>query len=597
MQRSLLTRRQFVAGPAALVLFGGSFLLTTGCSTPLARSQAEEETDAPYEVRTVGDVGNYATTRPLAIGGVGLVTHLEGTGGEAPNDSYRQMLEGDLRKRGVPNIKQLLSSRECALVHLQAYIPPGARKGDPVDIEVSLPQGSKATSLRGGFLQDVYLYDYESSRNLSANFRGPDSLHIGHPLVRAKGQVIVGLGREGEGFREQRGRVWGGGKCATDNPYLLGMKPGNEFMKVTAPTAERICQTFHGTLKNPDGSSAPVASATGPQGVALRVPPAYRHNHPRYLRVVRLIPLREDVDVPTARGKTYRQRLGEELMDPAKTVTAALRLEAMGPGSAETLKKGLRSQHALVRFCSAESLAYLGNSACADVLADCVRTQPALRAFALSAMASAEEGPCQRALAEILQSSDDDETRYGAFRALRSLDERDPAVAGELLNDSFWLHRVAAQAAPLVHVSSSRRPEVVVFGEGPALVPPFNILAGEFTLTAVRGDSHCTISRVVTRSPGEPIRKQCGLDLGSVIHKMADMGALYPEVVEMLQQAHGIDRLSCRVRVDALPQATSVYDLVELGKGGKKEGGAEIDLGATPTLYEKDPAGGPVSQR
>ena len=46
--------------------------------------------------------------------------------------------------------------------------------------------------------------------------------------------------------------------------------------------------------------------------------------------------------------------------------SAAIRLEALGKESLPTLKKGLSSQHPLVRFTSAEALAYLESTAGAE---------------------------------------------------------------------------------------------------------------------------------------------------------------------------------------------------------------------------------------
>ena len=86
-------------------------------------------------------------------------------------------------------------------------------------------------------------------------------------------------------------------------------------------------------------------------------------------------------------------------------------------------------------------------------------------------MASLDEAVCHVRLAELLTSGREDETRYGAFRALRTLNPRHKLVQGELLNESFWLHRVAPNAAPLVHISSTRRAEIVIFGEEPMLKP------------------------------------------------------------------------------------------------------------------------------
>src|SRR5262249_47513137 len=159
------------------------------------------------------------------------------------------------------------------------------------------------------------------------------------------------------------------------------------------------------------------------------------------------------------------------------------------------LKRGLESEHALVRFAAAESLAYLGSPAGGEELARLAREQPPLRAYCLTAMASLDEVVSHVKLAEML-SCPSPEARYRAFRALYTLDANDSHLRGELLNDSFWLHQVAPDAAPMAHVSTSRRPELVLFGGDAVLAPPFTVLAGpEFTVTASPGDDKCTVSR------------------------------------------------------------------------------------------------------
>src|SRR4029077_10947102 len=110
---------------------------------PQTRLQSEDESERDrYGVRTVGEVTAVGNAEPVPLGGVGLVVGLEGTGGDCPSDNYRAMLEGQLQKQGVHNIKQVLSSPNHALVLVQAQLPPGTPKGAPLDVEVSLPPGS-----------------------------------------------------------------------------------------------------------------------------------------------------------------------------------------------------------------------------------------------------------------------------------------------------------------------------------------------------------------------------------------------------------------------------------------------------------------------
>jgi hypothetical protein len=586
---------------------GALLFALIGCasSTPKARLQVEEETERDrYGVKTVGDWTTIGNAEGAQLAGVGLVTGLAGTGGESPADGYRAILEDNLRKKGVRNIKELLSSPDNAVVVLSARIPAGASVGDPIDIEVSLPAQSRATSLRGGYLQECAMFNYEFAKNVDPGYAGPDRPLKGNTMAKASGALLVGFGDGDEAARVRHGRIWGGGRCIADSPFLIMLNSDQQFARVAAVIADRINETFFGAFHDSGPNGSDVAKASNNIAIGLRVPPQYKLNVPRYLRIVRLVPLRESGDgAEKADRRTYRQKLADDLLDPARTVTAALRLEALGQSSIASLRPGLDSKNPLVRFCAAEALAYLGSPSCADELARAVEKQPALRAFALTALASLDEAVSRVKLTELVQTSADDETRYGAFRALRTLDDSEPAVRGELLNESFWLHQVGGDAPPLVHISSTRRAEIVLFGQEAFLKAPFSFLAGEFTVTATADDTRCTITRVPLHG-GPASRRQCSLKLADVLKTFAELGGMYPEVVEMLQQARDCECLSCRVRVDALPRATTVFELAKAGRSAATGKPDEIvenlpanqELGQTPNLFEVDKRPEPVAK-
>jgi hypothetical protein len=576
-----------------------------GCAHQQTRMKSPDENDKDKlaEVKTIRDVASFSNIRPIPVSGVALVTGLEGTGGDPPPGGYRSLLEDQLRKKRVENIKEVLASKNNAVVLVSALIPAGAHEGDPLDVEVVIAPGSRATSLRGGYLQECLLYDYESTKNLDPSYAGADKLLKGHTVARAEGPLLVGFNEGDERNRLKQGRIWGGGRSKISRPFYLVLNEGQQYARMAKVVADRINETFHGPSL---GTLGEIAVAKTKVVVNLNVPSQYRHNLPRFLRVVGFIPLREALEglheerlnpsgnskaISTETASAYHRLLEEELLEPAHTVKAALRLEALGTNSTPALKRGLESDHALIRFASAEALAYLGDPSSGAELARSVEQQPALRAYALTAMASLDEAICRVKLRELM-SSPSVQTRYGAFQALRTLDARDPAVQGELLNDSFWLHRIHSDAPPLVHLSTSRRAEVVLFGEEPMLVPPFSFLAGEFTITAGDEDDHCTIRRLSVQRTTRP--QQCSLSLNDVLHTMADMGGMYPEAVEVVRQAGTYNSLSCPVAVDAWPQAISVYALAKEGAGNpellntdKEILDAREDLGATPTLFDK----------
>ncbi len=549
-------------------LAAGLMVLVLGCmnSKPLVRSKADDDAERDhYQMKTIGEITQVGNTEKMPVGGVGVVVGLDGTGGEVPkNDGNRQALEDYLRKKGIKNIHELMTSSKSALVLVSGWVEPGSRKGAVFDVEVKLPPNSRATSLRGGYLKECELRTFEHAQQLNPNYTGPRGWLTSLPIARAEGPVLAGMGDASEETRLKQGVVWGGGRYLSEAPLAFLLIQGHQHGPVSQQLERRINEVFHNTPGETPNNA--VATANRNQGVFLRIPAPYRLNIHRFVRVARLIPYNPssnaDGDLPT-----YKQKLAENLFDPARTLSAALRLEALGAGSIPTLKRGLESGDPLVRFCSAEALAYLGSPSCSDELARTVVDRPMLRACALTALASLGESAARTRLQELLTSSSDDEVRYGSFKALRLLDEQDALVQGELLGDSFWLHQAAPGTPPLVHYTNLKRAEIVLFGPEPMLMPDFSYLAGEFVVTSAAEDDKCTISRVTVEG-AEPIRRQCSLKLTTVLRTLADLGASYAEVVEILRQAHDTERLTCRLRCDALPLDTSVFDLEEIGKSG-----------------------------
>jgi hypothetical protein len=305
--------------------------------------------------------------------------------------------------------------------------------------------------------------------------------------------------------------------------------------------------------------------------VYVNVPLEYRLNPERYLHVVRLIPLHENADT----ASRYRAKLNEMLLDPKDTIRASLRLEALGKESTNVLKKGLTSPEALVRFASAEALTYLGSTAGIEELAGLAEKHETLLSHCLTAMAGLNESCSQLRLAELMKSPKPP-VRIGAFRALLALNDGDLSnsrnfdIRGELLNDAFWLHHVAPQSAAMVHVSTNKRAEIVIFGESQSLVPPMKLVAGtEFVITADPGDKRCTVGRYVVH-PANVVQKQCSFKLDDVLQTIAVLGGQYNDAVEFLKVAQTNKCLTCAVAIDSLPVETPLDLLAASGSDANK---------------------------
>ncbi len=105
-------------------------------------------------------------------------------------------------------------------------------------------------------------------------------------------------------------------------------------------------------------------------------------------------------------------------------------------------------------FYAAEALAYLDDSRAASPLARVAREESAFRAYALAALSSMADMSARDELISLFDVTSS-ETRYGAFRALWSMNANDPMVRGENLGGQFGYHVLSSSGPPI----DSRHPQ------------------------------------------------------------------------------------------------------------------------------------------
>lgn len=508
-----------------------------GCAGPAIRSQSPELEALGKLEEGAKLVGDYTTPWGLNVKRIeraALITGLADTGSDPPPGPQRAALLADMQSRGVVEPNRLLASSSTSLAWVHGYLPPGCRKGDRFDVYVEVPPNNDTTSLAGGWLMDTRLAEMAVIGNV---------IRDGHELGGAHGPLLVDPVSTGtlDSKAKLRARLPGGGVSLTDRDLGLVIAPEHRSFAMSKRLGDWINRRFHATIR---GSKRGVATPKTDRFIELQVPPVYRHDLARYIRVVQCVAV---IEPPEGRHARL-QLLARQLTDPVTAPAAALRLEAIGKDAIPFLRAGLESRDAEVRFASAESLAYLGESVAAPQLAEAAANLRSARPAALAALGVLDDANGIDALQGLLANRSA-ETRYGAFRALRKIDASMALVKGDQLGDACSLHVVDVAGPPLVHVSRNQRPEIVLFGTDHPLGRGLRAEAGRSIVVVIDGPK-ATVSRFLAGASDQ--EASVPADVASVTRAIVDLGGGYPDVIQFLQQASAGRHLTSRLAFDAV---------------------------------------------
>ena len=561
----LFSRRHW--GLAALALL--ITLASVGADLPSKKRKSDSKPLKRDE--TISELGEIISRSEIRLEGVGLIAGLDNTGVDPPPSPHRTKLVEEMQKAGVANANNWLKDPRFTLVVVKLTIPSGITPSDRLDVEVELPPGSGTTSLAGGNLLATRLREVMILGG---------STKEGQEAAFAQGPVMIGNLKDPMNLKV--GRVLGGGRIKKEVPFQIVMRESRKSFR----NAKIIEDTINRRFPYLDGVKLKgAATAKTDQVIVLKVPDVYHQNQDRFFRVVKLLSV---IDTPSLREERMAE-WGKFLLNPRTAGLAALRLEGLGVNAVETLKTGIASSNSQVRFLSAEALAYLNDPSGAEVLAETVAKKPEFRAFALAALASMDQ-PVSHIKLRKLMDEPDVEVRYGAFNALRTLaaddellgrvrvlnppeepdeeetDSMSAAITSAThrkprIDDPFKLYLVESEGPPMIHIARTRRCEIVVFGQETKLLPPIVLGKGAILLNASDGDDRVEISKIVPSRSGDSDSKvYSSLNLGDIIRQTANLGATYPELVGILQDAERQNNLPGPLVVDAVPGTSPVYD-------------------------------------
>jgi flagellar basal body P-ring protein FlgI len=523
----------------------------SGCMGPLLRTAATgtvaSEPSTPAERQLIQAVAHPYGMTYMKVENVSLMTGLPGTGEDPAPSPQRAALLAEMVRREVVDPNGILASPNTALVLVRGILRPGIQAGEPFDVEVSVPSRSSTTSLRGGWLLETPLTE---TAVLGQQIRK------GRVMAVAGGPLLVdpSATADDDPVLATRGTILGGGVASKDRSLGLILDHEHQSIRLSQAIGKSINARFYTHV---DGRQQGVATPKTDEFIELILHPRYRANVHRYMRVVRSIAVQEN---PIQQQQRIEQ-LRDQLLDPVTSSSAALRLEAIGGNEAiAVLKEGIASEDREVRFYAAEALAYLDQTAAVEPLAKAANEERAFRINALAALSAMEDGAAYDALRSML-SSRSAETRYGAFRALWTMDADDPVVRGEDLAGQFQYHQLHVGGPEMIHATSSHQAEIVLFGEDHYLKLPLVLDAGSRILVNGLEGDQITVSSF---GPGQPTQQRVvSVRVDDVIRAVVELGGTYPDVVQMLQQANDANVLSSRFRVNALPEAGRSFDRID----------------------------------
>jgi flagellar basal body P-ring protein FlgI len=557
-----------------------------GCA-PWQKSTAKKDpTILPEEVQRnieqgrILNISDYAFVigfNDVEVTGVGLVQNLAGTGFDDVNSIERSMIYEQMKKMGINDINGLLADSSTAVVNIKGRMRAGIRENELFDVQVSVPAESGVKSLRNGYLVSTTLQDMRAVEG---------SILKGETLAIAEGPIMVAdpLATESNnpsGLKQ--GIILSGARSKKTGYLFVTMKSEYESAAMT----KRIADVINNRFYIPAGQKKGMATAKDNIQIVLDVPPVYRNDVHRYVRVIESLAYHET----PAQQQRRIERLKSELLAPEKSQNAAFQLEAIGGKVAiDALRTAMTSNNEEVLFHTATSLAYLGDGLASKTLAHIARDNPAFRIYALNALSLLRNDiDAELELHELLQSQSA-ETRYGAFRALWQRNPSDRAIRGESLGGQFSYHGITtpivqvdnndkknkniataswtnndtenkATSVPMVHLTRTKRPEIVLFGNDIHLKKPFMLDAGPTIIVKGNVESNEIIIKKFPLKPDQldESRTVYSNNLDDIIRAVVDIGGTYPDIVQMLCQADQKKCLSCQLKIDSLPEANRFY--------------------------------------
>ncbi len=438
---------------------------------------------------TIWEHVDVAGVEPMRVSGFGLVVNLSGTGDTRAPNQVREYMIKQMQKHGFGNLNQpgfatlgpdkVLNDpqKRTAIVRVDGYIPPGARKGQLFDVQVSALENSNTTSLHRG---QLYTTDLSP--------RGADPFNPGAAAIntyaRASGPIFVNPtyalddtdATSAQKLSLRNGVVMGRGMNMEDRPLVLKLRQPDR--RIARLIERRIQEKFQ---------SSNIASMQTEGDVNIFVPASFKEDWERFAGVVTHLYLNPSNDFAVLKARQLAE-VAEAEREKAPLLNMTYCWEAMGPAVLPEIRPLYVNDSSEVAYAAARAGAFLGDGAAEETLARIARQSD--NAFQLSAVRVL--GQLQRnarvvSLLHELIDTDHLLVRIEAYRAM--LEMQDNTIYSQSIREKFVLDIVPSNGPPIIYATRIGKPRLALIGQPARLASPllYMTMQNRFSIVAEPG--------------------------------------------------------------------------------------------------------------
>ena len=557
----------------------------------------------PFLKDTVFEHCDLLYTEPYVISGYGLAVNLDGTGDSIAPNRVREYIVNEMVKHKwgsslsgikMPSPDEALRDPRVAIVQVDAYLPPGVRRGQPFDAQASALTGSNTSSLAGGAVLETDL------RIDGANPQDPGGSV--NALARTTGEIFVNpayVGRSTDDPAVKRslrfGVIMNGCRSLEDRP--LGLRLRTPSMRMSRYIEDRIDNRFQ-EIK-PDT----IAAAQDEAIVQFYVPMSYNGDWEHFSGVVTHLYLNNSTEFATVKAR----ELADEAIKPdAPLMDISYCWEGLGKSALPVIRERELMSHANpdVAYAAARAAAFLGDQSAPQVLVNMARTKGhPFQINAIQVLGALQSSPAINEMLRPLLNSDETLVRLEAYKMLAR--NGDNSIFSRPLKAGFSLDVIRSEGPPVVYATRRGTPSIAVIGKSAKIEMPvtFTAMDGRLSISSDASNRALTIFYRPAPPPRgvqsrkaleqlEPIRVVSQPDLDLVIAHLAGEGPdnqrklnfNYAEIVSILNKLLTGDRLTAVTAssggkkvpasfiLEELPQAQdSIYSAPVIGDQGRPQ--------------------------